>query len=202
MGENEQGGMLRTVVVVGIIAMVAIIIILGVVGLKSIAKDRMNDALPPTVSTSLLSADDFTFKSHDEPGNYSTNISKSVYSWGNDSNVLHLNTQGFPTKTWVFAESKRFKVPEGSKRMKVSVTARGSGPLYANAWVHLYAVDGSVAGGDAFTAVDATSSKDVFKTNTRIITLKDTAYEFKINLESRENMVIDYKDVSITFYNN
>lgn len=35
MGENEHGGMLRTVVVVGIIAMIAIVIIMGVVGLKS-----------------------------------------------------------------------------------------------------------------------------------------------------------------------
>lgn len=35
MGENEQGGMLRNVVVIGIIAMVALIITLGVVGLKN-----------------------------------------------------------------------------------------------------------------------------------------------------------------------
>lgn len=35
MGENEQGGMLRTVVVIGIVAMVALIITLGAVGLKS-----------------------------------------------------------------------------------------------------------------------------------------------------------------------
>lgn len=35
MGENEQGGMLRTVVVVGLVAMVALIVILGVTGLKS-----------------------------------------------------------------------------------------------------------------------------------------------------------------------
>lgn len=35
MGENEQGGMLRTVVVVGIVAMVALIVTLGVVGLKN-----------------------------------------------------------------------------------------------------------------------------------------------------------------------
>ena len=34
MGENEQGGMLRTVVVIGLVAMVALIITLGVVGLK------------------------------------------------------------------------------------------------------------------------------------------------------------------------
>ena len=35
MGENEQGGMLRTVVVVGLVALIAAVITLGVVGLKS-----------------------------------------------------------------------------------------------------------------------------------------------------------------------
>lgn len=35
MGENEQGGMLRTVVVVGLIALIAIIITGGIVGLRS-----------------------------------------------------------------------------------------------------------------------------------------------------------------------
>lgn len=35
MGENEQGGMLRTVVVIGLIAIIAIVMIVGVVGLKS-----------------------------------------------------------------------------------------------------------------------------------------------------------------------
>lgn len=44
MGENEQGGMLRTVVVVGIIAMVALIITLGVVGLSANTKSITNSA--------------------------------------------------------------------------------------------------------------------------------------------------------------
>jgi len=35
MGENEQGGMLRTVVVIGLVAIIAIVMIVGVVGLKS-----------------------------------------------------------------------------------------------------------------------------------------------------------------------
>lgn len=43
MGENEQGGMLRTVVVIGIIAMVALIVTLGVVGLKSNMNNHVND---------------------------------------------------------------------------------------------------------------------------------------------------------------
>lgn len=35
MGENEQGGMLRTVVVIGLVAIIAMIITVGVVGLKA-----------------------------------------------------------------------------------------------------------------------------------------------------------------------
>lgn len=35
MGENEQGGMLRTVIVVGLVALIAAVITMGVVGLKA-----------------------------------------------------------------------------------------------------------------------------------------------------------------------
>ena len=45
MGENEQGGMLRTVVVIGIIAMVALIITLGVVGLKNNMSNNTNSVV-------------------------------------------------------------------------------------------------------------------------------------------------------------
>ena len=202
MGENEQGGMLRSVIVLGLIALIAAVVTALVIGLKSTAKDHVDDVIPPTVTTSLLAVDDFTIRSHDEPGNYSTNVPKSVYSWGDSSTSLHLDTRGQPDKSWVFAESKQFKIPEGSKRMKVSVTAKGSGSFYANAWVHIHAADGRDAGSDAFTAVDANSSKDVFQTHTRMVSLKDTARTFNVNLESRENMIVDYKDVSVTFYNN
>lgn len=50
MGENEQGGMLRTVVVIGIIAMVALIITLGVVGLKN-NMSKNTDKVVGTVAT-------------------------------------------------------------------------------------------------------------------------------------------------------
>lgn len=60
MGENEQGGMLRTVVVVGIIAMVALIVTLGVVGLKSKMQSTQATALQ-TVSKGVTQKDiDFT----------------------------------------------------------------------------------------------------------------------------------------------
>ena len=53
MGENEQGGMLRTVVVVGIVAMVALIITLGVVGLKGSMIKNTDNAVGTVVTTKL-----------------------------------------------------------------------------------------------------------------------------------------------------
>lgn len=53
MGENEQGGMLRTVVVIGIIAMVALIITLGVVGLKNNMSKNTDSAVGTVVMTKV-----------------------------------------------------------------------------------------------------------------------------------------------------
>ena len=52
MGENEQGGMLRTVVVVGLVAMVALIVMLGVVGLK--ASLRTNTLMAETMGQNII----------------------------------------------------------------------------------------------------------------------------------------------------
>lgn len=45
MGENEQGGMLRTVVVVGIVAMISAIMIFAVVGLTHVSKSQSADVV-------------------------------------------------------------------------------------------------------------------------------------------------------------
>lgn len=53
MGENEQGGMLRTVVVIGIVAMVALIMTLGVVGLKNNMAKSTNNAVGVVATTTV-----------------------------------------------------------------------------------------------------------------------------------------------------
>lgn len=53
MGENEQGGMLRTVVVIGLIAIIAIVITVGVVGLKSNMLKNTDSAVGAVVTTKL-----------------------------------------------------------------------------------------------------------------------------------------------------
>ena len=55
MGENEQGGMLRTVVVVGLAAIIALIITLGVVGLKSSL--RTNTLMGTSMGQNILQID-------------------------------------------------------------------------------------------------------------------------------------------------
>ena len=55
MGENEQGGMLRTVVVVGLVAIIAILITLGVVGLKSSL--RTNALMGASMGQNILKID-------------------------------------------------------------------------------------------------------------------------------------------------
>lgn len=55
MGENEQGGMLRTVVVIGLVAIIAIVITVGVVGLKSSL--RTNTLMGATMGQNVLQID-------------------------------------------------------------------------------------------------------------------------------------------------
>jgi len=78
MGENEQSGMLRTVVVIGIIAMVALIITLGVVGLKSNMTKNTDSAVGAVVTTKIpfdvLSNGDATYNSYvPDPNHWSGN---------------------------------------------------------------------------------------------------------------------------------
>ena len=55
MGENEQGGMLRTVVVIGLIAIIAIVMIVGVIGLKSSL--RTNTLMGASMGQNILKID-------------------------------------------------------------------------------------------------------------------------------------------------
>ena len=75
MGENEQGGMLRTVVVIGIVAMVALIVTLGVVGLKNNMTTNQTNALQ-TVSKGVTQKD-IDFKLTGDNGQLTSLTSKT-----------------------------------------------------------------------------------------------------------------------------
>ena len=53
MGENEQGGMLRTVVVVGLVALIAAVVMMGVVGMKASMTKNTDNAVSTVATTKL-----------------------------------------------------------------------------------------------------------------------------------------------------
>ncbi len=53
MGENEQGGMLRNVVVIGLVAIIAAVVIFAVVGLKNNMSKNTNSAVGAVVKTRI-----------------------------------------------------------------------------------------------------------------------------------------------------
>lgn len=89
MGEREQGGMLRTVVVIGLVAIIAIVITVGVVGLKSSL--RTNTLMGSTMGQNILQIDqsDPTNKMFHGLGGYET----LTYDDSTDTYTLVLSTK-------------------------------------------------------------------------------------------------------------
>ena len=79
MGENEQGGMLRTVTVIGLITMIAAVVIFAVTGLKNTSSTQQNNVV---AKTELMASPDYgknilapaerniTFSAPSEPNNW------------------------------------------------------------------------------------------------------------------------------------
>ena len=97
MGENEQGGMLRTVVVVGIVAMVALVITLGVVGLKASMTKNTDRAVGTVVTTKVP----YTVQNPDVTYEKYTPRNSSVY-WGDhgDHGNLFPLVGDIPNNSW------------------------------------------------------------------------------------------------------
>ena len=95
MGENEQGGMLRTVVVVGLVAMVALIITLGVVGLKNNMTRNTDRAVGTVVTTPI------PFGTPDKNVSYNVyGVSDQVNSfWGNHLDLFP-QIGSIPNNSW------------------------------------------------------------------------------------------------------
>ncbi len=96
MGEREQGGMLRTVVVIGLIAIIAIVMIVGVVGLKSSL--RTNTLMGTTMGQNILKIDQSDYnKRFNVVGGYET----LSYDDNTDTFTLVLSTKsGYDDSSW------------------------------------------------------------------------------------------------------
>lgn len=212
MGENEQGGMLRNVVVIGIIAIVALIITLGVVGLKSNMTKNIDSGIPPMLVINALEPEQMTTRMSTFDGKdwnslkYIDMVEPGVITIKRNMNVV-LDTRNVGDNKWALVYSPTYAVPTGAKRVKLSVTVKGGGPQYVHSWVHFYDKDGhniqsTTAGTAGSFYVDAIDNKtlDDFKTITNIGKVPDNAVKMDVSLESREKMLVEYKDVTATVY--
>ena len=197
MGENEQGGMLRTVVVIGIIAMVALIITLGVVGLKDNMKKNIDEAIPATMRLSLLNESDFRFTTHDGNDKPGPSLGENVVTWTSDS--VHLNTTSLPASTWVVGYSPSGKIPLGTKRVKFSVTIKGSGTQYVHPRLHI----NTTAGNENYYLETVSRSNVVsnYTTFSQIFDVPNGSGSFTATIESREGMNVWFKEMNVTLYN-
>ena len=171
MGENEQGGMLRTVVVVGLVAMVALIITLGVVGLKSSL--RTNTLMAVDAGHNLVKLQNNSIKESVKVLNDDKSI--SIQDNGNNNATLTMRPttptlwEGVYTLGSVFARdyidvndkwtfSLDMKSSSGSRLSIMELGIEGSSvtsstqPAITNQWQH-YVVNGTRTGGSGAAVI-------------------------------------------------
>lgn len=199
MGENEQGGMLRNVVILGLIALIASVVTALVLNLRTKMVDHVDEATPPTVILNLLEPEDFQFNQHDVKNNFSS-LPKSVYHWDNNQTVLHFDTTTLTGPIWARAYSKKYKIPDGSKRLKFEIEAKGHTTQYITDWITVYDSK-NVNTLHQSAAATRDLSDDKYITVSKIIDLPEDSKTMDFTLEAREGTVVEYKNATLTFYN-
>lgn len=199
MGENEQGGMLRNVVILGLIALIASVITALVLNLRTKMVDHVDEATPPTVILNLLEPEDFQFNMHDVKNNFSS-LPKSAYHWDNNQTVLHFDTTTLTGPIWARAYSKKYKIPDGSKRLKFEIDVKGHTTQYVTDWVTVYnSKNEQILHRNAASTRDL--SDDKYTTVSKIIDLPEDSKTMNFTLEAREGTVVEYENATLTFYN-
>lgn len=199
MGENEQGGMLRNVVVLGLIALIASVIMALVLSLRNKMVDHVDEATPPTVILNLLEPEDFQIRQHHGNGPR-TALPKNACYWDNDGTVLHFNTTTLPNPTWAYALSKRYDIPDGSKRLKFEIKVKGHTSQSITDWITLYDLNNKIISSKDIVSTSDLSD-DKYKTFSNTIELPENAKGIIFSLEAREDTVVEYKNATLTYYN-
>lgn len=208
MGEEEQGGMLRTVVVLGIIALITGVVIYTVLKLKDNMSENIDSGIPPVLVINALEPDQMTsymtvFDGKDWGTLKRTDMEPGVVTIKDNMNVV-LDTRNVSGNKWALVHSPMYAVPNGAKRVKLSITVKGGGPQYVHPWIHFYDKDGndiqSSTAGSFYIDAIYNKTLDNFKTMTKIGKVPDNAVKMDVSLETREKMLVEYKDVTATVY--
>lgn len=146
MGENEQGGMLRTVVVVGLVALIAVVVMMGVVGMKASMTKNTDSAVSAitkntpqvggrnlVLNSSGMNASDTSRPAMQSNGR-GTRPYASTISYNPDSITLTYTGDG--TQEWYYAIAEDWQKYsdtniDTSKQYTISVDVKGTVPYAA-----------------------------------------------------------------------
>lgn len=133
-------------------------------------------------------------KPHNFDDAHAVFTAKSKFEWVGDS--MHIVTPSSATPQYAQYHTELLPVPEGAKRLKVTMDTDQTGPNYAHPWIRY-------CDGDKNPLPDGTYGYFVpIEVKSKMFTVNPEAKYYRVDFESREGMDVYYKDFTMTFYNN
>lgn len=195
MGENEQGGMLRNVVVMGLIVIMISAIFGLLLTLKTHAHDSTAQAVNPPILTQSIQATADENKVISGQSFFGQNTVTIL-----DSGDVHIQTPGANQPTYAVWKSPALTVPADSTTFTLSATAKGTTKQYANAWLKFEDVNGQTISSSSYvTAINSNEVVSDFRTRSISQNIPKGAVKYQLSMEARENSDVTYRDLSVTF---
>lgn len=218
MGEKEESGMLRNVVVIGLVALIAAVVIFGVNALathqkasvKQTLKDTTEQTTPNSLDTITMQDVDWTWTNKNTPQTaaYPSFTGKVPYKFVGIGSMLDIDTPMTDTPHWLVLQSSKLKLKPDTNRTRLTVTASGQAKVYANTWLRYYDQDKNpinytpMPGGKG-TFINALSNKDPKDqklVKTANFPVPDNAVYYNVSMEAREGTQMRYDELEVALF--
>lgn len=196
MGENEQGGMLRNVVILGLISLIAAVAVALVVGLKGNMKNTAQDAMPADM---IFTGADGTTDYNASSANVLAYDKAYTKAMPDGTIVFDTPPSSSPTPYWAHYNSEWRSIPKNTTKLKYTVTATVSnGSQYVNAWLQYLNDKGAEVGASKpnYVTIPVDGNEH---TVSKEFTIPKDAVKYRISLQSRENSHVVYKSAIVKF---
>ena len=198
MGENEQGGMLRNVVVMGLV----VIVVAAVFGVLMTVKTHAHDSTAQAVNSPIVTRSIQATADENSAASGQGLFGGSVITT-TDSGDVHIQTPGAIAGTqasYAVWQSPDFTVPTDATKFTLSATAKGTTKQYANAWIKFQDANGQQINSSSYvTAINSNEVVSDFRTRFISQNIPKGAVKYRLSMEARENSDVTYRDVSVKF---
>ena len=210
MGEKEESGMLRNVVVIGLVALIAAVVIFGVNALathqkasvKQTLKDTTEQTTPNSLDTITMQDVDWTWVNKNTPqtAEYPSFTGKVPYKFVGIGSMLDIDTPVTDTPHWLVLHSPKLKLKPDTNRTRLTVTASGQAKVYANTWLRYYDQDKNTINGRYITALSNKDPKDQKLVKTANFPVPDNAVYYDVSMEAREGTQMRYDELEVALF--